>query len=139
MIKRFLLTAALMLSAATTAHAAHILASDITGVVVDAQGKPMAGEVVRAYHHETNRLIERRTNSKGRYHFNNVRSDGQYTVEHNGVSYTGHLLLGKTHRQNFVGEPARYDTPAILFSWIWSGPGRSPSDVTFLTQDDRGE
>lgn len=138
MMKKIVLTLSLMLSAAS-AQAAHVLASDITGVVVDAKGQPMAGQIVRAYHHETNRYIERRTNNKGRYHFTNIRSDGHYTVEHNNVSYTGRVLLGKTHRQNFVGEPARYDTPAILFSWIWSGPGRSRSDVTFLAKDKKGE
>lgn len=136
---KFLIIAVSLLFASSNAHASNVLASDIIGVVVDAQGKPMAGEVVRVVHHETNRVIERRTNSKGRYHFNNLRSDGTYTVEHNEVAYTGRVLLGKLHRQNFVGEPARYDTPAILFSWIWSGPGRTHSDVTFLTQDDRGE
>ncbi|WP_084738829.1 carboxypeptidase-like regulatory domain-containing protein [Stenotrophomonas sp. BIIR7] len=123
MMKKIILTLALMVSAAS-AQAAHVLASDITGVVVDGQGKPMAGEVVRAYHHETNRLIERRTNSKGRYHFNNVRSDGQYTVSHAATSFTGRVQLGQTHRQNFVGDIVRYDSPSILFSWVWSGPNQ---------------
>ncbi len=123
MMKKIILSLALMVSAAS-AQAAHVLASDITGVVVDGQGKPMAGEVVRAYHHETNRLIQRRTNSKGRYHFNNLRSDGQYTVSHAATSFTGRVQLGQTHRQNFVGDIVRYDSPSILFSWVWSGPNQ---------------
>ncbi|WP_242883641.1 carboxypeptidase-like regulatory domain-containing protein [Stenotrophomonas maltophilia] len=114
---------------AQPAHAAYVLASDINGIVVDANGKPMAGEVVRIHHHETNRVIEGRTNSKGRYHFSNVRSDGHYTVSHNATSYTGRVRLGQTHRQNFIGEPIRYDSPAHLFSWIWSGPQQKISDI----------
>ncbi len=132
MIKALLLAATLAFTA-PAAHAAHVLASDITGVVVDAQGKPMAGAVVQAYHHETNRLIERRTNSKGRYHFNNVRSDGTYSVTHNHVTYTGRVSLGQTHRQNFVGEPLRADSPSVLYSWIWRGPRSERQTLTWLS------
>ncbi|WP_200731794.1 carboxypeptidase-like regulatory domain-containing protein [Stenotrophomonas sp. S39] len=135
MHRKIILSLALMLSAAS-AQAAHVLASDITGVVVDAQGKPMAGEVVRAYHHDTNRLIERRTNNKGRYHFNNLRPDGEYTVSHAATSYTGRVLLGQTHRQNFVGDVVRYDSPSILFSWVWSGPNQR---VYGLARNEKGE
>lgn len=135
MIKALLLAATLAFTA-PAAHAAHVLASDITGVVVDGQGKPMAGEVVRAYHHDTNRLIERRTNNKGRYHFNNLRPDGQYTVTHAATSYTGRVQLGQTHRQNFVGDVVRYDSPSILFSWVWSGPNQR---VYGLAPNEKGE
>ncbi|MBA0455276.1 carboxypeptidase regulatory-like domain-containing protein [Stenotrophomonas maltophilia] len=132
MMKTIILTLALMLSAAS-AQAAHVLASDITGVVVDGQGKPIAGAVVRAYHHDTNRLIERRTNNKGRYHFNNLRPDGEYTVSHAATSYTGRVLLGQTHRQNFVGEPLRADSPSVLYSWIWRGPRSERQTITWLS------
>ncbi|HEL2981933.1 carboxypeptidase-like regulatory domain-containing protein [Stenotrophomonas sp. GD03819] len=131
-MKTIILTLALMLSAAS-AQAAHVLASDITGVVVDGQGKPIAGAVVRAYHHDTNRLIERRTNNKGRYHFNNLRPDGEYTVSHAATSYTGRVLLGQTHRQNFVGEPLRADSPSVLYSWIWRGPRSERQTITWLS------
>jgi hypothetical protein len=135
MMKTIILTLALMLSAAS-AQAAHVLASDITGVVVDGQGKPIAGAVVRAYHHDTNRLIERRTNNKGRYHFNNLRPDGEYTVSHAATSYTGRVLLGQTHRQNFVGEPLRADSPSVLYSWIWRGPRSERQTITWLSNKD---
>lgn len=122
---KLLIIAIAMLFSSHHAHAANALASDIVGVVVDASGRPMAGQVVRVLHHETNRTIERRTNSKGRYHFNSLRSDGTYTVENNATRHTGRVQLGRTHRQNFIGEPIRYDSPSHLFSWIWSGPGTS--------------
>lgn len=114
----------LLLLASTPAFAAHQLASDITGVVVDSYGVPLVGHAVTVHHEETNRTITRYTNKKGRYHFANLRSDGTYHVLAANTHYTGRLLLGKVHRQNFVSGGVVAGSPAYLSSWIWTGPGQ---------------
>jgi len=107
----------LMLCAVSlNASAAYILATDFIGRV-SVDGVPKSGQLVVLHHKETNRTLRAYTNKKGRYHFANVRPDGNYTVtlmkcnetckesdeskyEHS-VSIERKPVLGATLQQNF--------------------------------------
>lgn len=123
-MKQIILGLILGLAFIAPSHAANALAANLDGYVVDENKKPIEGVKVVLIHHDTGRVIERATNSKGRYHFQGMRVDGEYTVAiltpiqdgHKVLARDGRFLLGKNHRQNFVvGEPSFFQ------SWQWRG------------------
>lgn len=103
-----------------SAKAANILATDFVGRV-SVDGVSKSGQLVVLHHKETNRTLRAYTNAKGRYHFANVRPDGNYTItlmkcetlcrkDNDDTTYSvydGNVsverkpVLGKTLQQNF--------------------------------------
>lgn len=117
--------AVLLFCSTGQAKAAHHLAADITGKVVDASQQPVVGATVVIEQLETGRVLIRKTNNQGRYHANNVRHDGTYRVTvisllGNTYSFTGSLQHGYTHRRNFVVDTNSSQPPAFARSWVWN-------------------
>lgn len=124
-IKLAFLCALFLLFSSFNANAAHFLAADIKGQVVDANKQPVVGAVVVIEQLETGRVLVRKTDKRGRYRANNVRHDGTYRVtvispQGNTYSFEGTLQLGRSHTRHFVVD---YDTttpPDFMRSWQWS-------------------
>ena len=106
------------------------LTSDITGVVVDAEQRPIAGAVVVIRHLDTGRVVVKTTNARGRYLAKNLRSDGRYQLtviaEQGVVAFLpGTLELGQRMRRNAVLGADPGEPPAFMRSWQWRQDARN--------------
>ena len=101
------------------------LTSDLHGVVVDVEKRPVAGAVVIVEHLETGRIVVRKTGTNGRWRAMNVRSDGHYritVVSELGVVrfQPGRVLLGERMRRNAVVGVDAADPPKFMRAWQWN-------------------
>lgn len=109
---------------ALPAQATYPLASDLAGVVVDAEQRPIVGAVVIIRHLDTGRVVIKHTNRKGRYLAKSLRSDGRYQVTVIAPQGTVAFLpgifdLGERMRRNAVLGADASDPPSFMRSWQW--------------------
>jgi hypothetical protein len=124
MLRRFLAVLVLTFFLSTPAWATYPLASDLAGVVVDANQQPIAGATVIIRHLDTGRVVVKTTNQKGRYLAKNLRSDGRYLVtvlaDQGVVAFRpGTLDLGERMRRNAVLGADATNPPPFMRAWQW--------------------
>ena len=124
MLARLLAVLALTSFLSTPAWATFPLASDLAGVVVDANKQPVVGATVIIRHLDTGRVITKTTNRKGRYLAKNLRSDGRYQVTVHApqgvvVFRPGTLDLGERMRRNAVVGADATNPPPFMRAWQW--------------------
>lgn len=119
------------------AHAAGNLTSDIIGQVVNSNKRPIKGAVVRLENLETGRVLQATTNARGRYHFTNVRSDGNFQIqaEAEGVGYVrfkpANVMLGHVMRRNFVLGASSAPECQTFGRWQWNQQGKTEAIHSF--------
>ena len=80
LVSKLLFAGALAFVLALTPMRAQVVASGMTGVVTDGQGKPSSGVTVTATHVSTGTVYTATTGSTGRYNFRGLVVGGPYTV-----------------------------------------------------------
>lgn len=77
---KFLFASALALGLAVLPTRAQVVASGMTGTIIDSTGKPVAGVAVTAVHTPTNTTFTGVTGNNGRFTFGGMPVGGPYTV-----------------------------------------------------------
>ena len=79
-ILKFLFAGALALGLAVLPSRAQVVASGMTGTVIDASGKPVSGVAITAVHTPTNTTFTGTTGTNGRFTFGGMPVGGPYSV-----------------------------------------------------------
>ena len=93
---KFLLAGVLALGFAVLPTRAQVVASGMTGTVVDSSGKPVSGATVIAVHTPTNTTFTGTTSGSGRFEFGGMPVGGPYTVSATASGVTIQPLEGKS-------------------------------------------